>query len=274
MEKKAKHKVWKPDEIIRDLAIEEPDEIDLIAIGSLLSAKIRCSNLDGAAATLVGAGDEALITVKGTDVENLTPRQRFSVGHELGHWMYDRERATFECQERIFVTAWGKEPGIDPERVANNYAADLLMPRKMFTSKAMGKPITFDSVDELSQLFKTSATSTVIRLVELGSSYAFACCVEEGRRTWFARNLDVAENLYPTRRPSRESLAYRMHNDLVTGKESLAIVPATAWFDVDSAKGVSLVENSRRLTRDLTLSLLYWSSEAEYFRLVEEPEDE
>jgi len=54
-------------------------------------------------------------------------------GHELGHWMYDRGKASFSCEERQFIQDWSRN---NPESCANRYASDLLLPIPIF------KPLT------------------------------------------------------------------------------------------------------------------------------------
>lgn len=51
---------------------------------------------------------------------------RFSVAHELGHWHHHRRRSAVCLSDDIGNPAKGP---LDPERVADGYAADLLMPR-------------------------------------------------------------------------------------------------------------------------------------------------
>ena len=101
-----------------------------------------------------------------------SPRCRFSIGHELGHYFVDEHR---ECLVR------GGEPhdskagfAVDNivEREADFFAASLLMPRFLFAKKANDPDI--QSLVRLSDEFRTSLTSTAIRLVSLSE---FPCAV-------------------------------------------------------------------------------------------------
>src|SRR3546814_13781746 len=85
-------------------------------------AEVRVAPLYSCEARIIGYGDRAIITVASGGIWQ---RRRFSVAHELGHWKYHRGRS-FVCrsddignQRRSFT---------DPERVADAYAADLLLP--------------------------------------------------------------------------------------------------------------------------------------------------
>jgi Zn-dependent peptidase ImmA (M78 family) len=95
-------------------------------------AQVVYEPLKGCAARIVGYEDRAYITVGSASARG---RQRFSIGHEIGHWMLDRRRGSFACEERAFATEWTPEnPG--PEQQANRYAKKLLPPAAMFTPRA------------------------------------------------------------------------------------------------------------------------------------------
>src|SRR5229473_3109363 len=70
--------------------------------------------------------DRAIITV---NADSRRGRQRFSAAHELGHWMRDRNQVGFSCTNALFRSQWG---GVNPERGANEFAADLLLPQTIF----------------------------------------------------------------------------------------------------------------------------------------------
>lgn len=99
---------------------------------------------------------------------------RFSAAHELGHWMLDRGRlAAFVCSEKNFINDWSID---NPERRANRFAAELLLPQFLFQPLAKNKEITLKTVRELCAKFQTSLTATAIRLVEFGSFPAMVVC--------------------------------------------------------------------------------------------------
>src|SRR5207237_746269 len=82
---------------------------------------IRVTRLTGCEARIVGMAARAIITVN----EASSPgRRRFSIGHELGHWMHDRGTAAFACEETKLSGPWAGLTDREPR--ANRYAADLL----------------------------------------------------------------------------------------------------------------------------------------------------
>jgi hypothetical protein len=167
-----------PEGLLKELGITQPKEIDVEAIAFYCGVLVRYRHLDGCAARIIGRADRAICSV---DPAGSRRRQRFSVGHELGHWMHDRGKAGYLCQKKDLRTPWGLLQS--PEARANRYAAELLMPASMFKSAAHNRPMTLDTVSELGVGFKTSLTATAIRLVELGSFPAMVICHGiEGRR--------------------------------------------------------------------------------------------
>src|SRR5579863_2756468 len=152
-----------PAEILMELGIREPGDLDIEAIAQHCGATIQYKPLAGCAARIMGLDDAAIITI---DVNSSAERRRFSGGHELGHWMRDRGTASFRCDEQVFVREWSVD---NPEKRANRFASDLLLPAKMFRPLSEGLPITFASVQQLADVFKMSLSATAIRLVEYGS---------------------------------------------------------------------------------------------------------
>src|ERR1051325_9726388 len=120
---------FKPKELLDEIGITAPEELDLEAIAQYVSATVTRRPLTGVEARIVGIDDAAIITVNSNSPDS---RQRFSIGHELGHWMYDRGKIDLACgadkQERFYT-------GTDKESLANEFATDLLLPSSMFVPR-------------------------------------------------------------------------------------------------------------------------------------------
>src|SRR3984957_4572423 len=162
------------DKIIKELGISEPTDIDVEAIAQYCGATIVYERLTGCEARIVGNADRAIITV---NANSRRGRQRFSAAHELGHWMRDRNQVGFSCKNSLFRSQWG---AANPERGANQFAADLLMPLTIFGRYAYSKPITLQGARELACKFDTSLTATTIRLVQQGSFPAMVVYLAQG----------------------------------------------------------------------------------------------
>jgi transcriptional regulator with XRE-family HTH domain len=145
------------DELLDKAGIEEPPvPVDQLArlCGVLVITGTMPDDLSG----LVFEMDHgAVIGVNAGHSEN---RQRFSIAHELGHHLLSHHD-----RFHIDVTA-GDPPGYDwqSERAANEFAADLLMPRDMLILQFQH---TSDTQD-LARQFKVSELAMGYRLVNLG----------------------------------------------------------------------------------------------------------
>ena len=242
--------------ILKQLGITEPQEIDLEAIAWHLGVRIKECELDGCEARIVGYHDKAIIRI---DRRRRPRRKRFSIGHELGHWCHHRRRMLVCRAEEI----GSHKPGTPAiERVADGFAADLLMPRYLFDPLARQYTrLTIRSVREMSDLFDTSITATAIRLVESGHSPAVLVCHSQEGREWFTRSPDVPERWFPQKQLDPESFA----TDLLfrKGREQAQprLIGADAWFDRSEAQRFELHEQSVRIADGQILTLLLLSDD-------------
>ena len=253
------------DALLEDLGITEPDELDLGVIAQHCGATLLYKPLEGCAARITGNEDRAIITV---DSNSRIERQRFSAGHELGHWMFDRGKVSlFSCEENVFVREWSAN---NPETRANRYASDLLMPASMFRPRAATfTRIDFNTVKALGKIFRTSLTATAIRLVEHGPLPAMLICSSAQGVEWSVRG-EGTKPLWP-QEPRPETYAYDLlheHEDEASGD-----VLASAWFDHPVADRYRVHEHAVRGYQGLVLSLLWWSNEAMLIKLDDYEEE-
>jgi Zn-dependent peptidase ImmA (M78 family) len=254
--------------LLRELGITEPADIRIEAIAEYCGATIVYEPLRGSAARILGFGDRAFITV---DSESRRERQRFSAGHELGHWMMDRGKvASFICVDRVFAAEWSAD---NPETRANRYATDLLLPKFMFEPRAKNKDIVFDTVRELARDFQVSLTATAIRLVELGSFPAMIVCNERGHRRWFIRNSDVPEMIWPKDTPGAYTNAYELLHGSIES-DGPVDVQADGWINHPLSRQYTLREDSIRLGDHFVLSLLWWKDERQLLDVSEDDDEE
>ena len=262
------HIYRKPKDLLDELGIIEPSDIDIEAIAEYCGATVLYQSLEGAEARIIGHGDRAIISVNDASTRG---RQRFSVGHELGHWAWDRGKIAFSCDDKKFVGEW---TGNGKESVANRYSSDLLLPVHMFKPAADKKPVIFESVRTLADSFQTSLTATAIRLIQHGSFPSMVVCSNTAGRKWFVRSPELEEvNLWPRRGLSKDSLAF----GLLRGMKSANApedVDADAWIDHRDAGDYIVKEDSVKITPDLVLTLLWWKNESQLRDLLDDSDGE
>jgi hypothetical protein len=248
------HSYKAPAVVLDELGITEPSEIIIEAIAHHCGVTIVYEPLAGCEARILGGTERAIVTVNSRASRG---RQRFSAAHEVGHWMRDRGRIAFACTERSFVSDWVDE---SPERRANRYAADLLLPKKLFERAAQGMPVTFESARSLAKTFETSMTAASIRLVELGANPSMVVCSDVTGRRWFVRSPLVPSSLWPLAKPGSGSNASKLLGG--TGRSIGAeTVDADDWIDHVGASDYVLTEDSVSAGNGMVLTLLWWKDE-------------
>lgn len=243
------------EQLLRTLGITEPRDIDIEGIAYHQGAIVKYRPLDGCEGRIVGVGERAIITV---DDRRLPTRRRFSVAHELGHWHYHRGRS-FICRPDD-IGNYCRDI-FDPERVADAYAADLLLPRFLFEPRArkLGS-VTFEAIDILRNEFNTSITATAIRTVEYGPEIAMLVCHSRSGRRWFNRPRHIPDRWFPKADLDRDSYAFDiLHGD--TKRSRRVLIGADAWFDRRGADRFELYEQTQKISDDEILSILVFKDE-------------
>jgi hypothetical protein len=248
--------------LLQELGITKPDEIDVEAIAYYVNARVRFRPLEGCQARIIGHGDEAIITV---NANSSYRRKRFSIAHELGHWHHHRGKC-LACRAEDYRP----RDALSPERAADAYAADLLMPNYLFRPLARqhGK-LTFKTVNGLADAFNTSHIATAIRLVEIDHSPALLICHGTGGRKWFTRAPSVPQKWFPQDTLDAESFAFGVlfgpnDDDPIPRK-----IGADAWFDRWEAERYEVHEQTVRTGPDETVTIILISDPL----MLEEPEE-
>ena len=135
--------------------------------------------------------------------------QRFSVGHELGHYFIDGHIDHILPRDGIHTSFAGYVSADPYELEADHFSSGLLMPSALF-KRALGKRNPgLESIEFMADLCKTSLTATAIRCAELsddaiaivistGSLIDF-CFMSEAMKslpqlTWLRKGSSVPEN--------------------------------------------------------------------------------
>jgi Zn-dependent peptidase ImmA (M78 family) len=248
-------------DLLHSLGITEPDEIDVCAIAQTQGATVVEKPVRGCEARIMGYGEKALIVVNS---EAIPSRKRFSVAHELGHWMRDAGKISLGCDPE---TRLGSGE-LNSETSADRYASDLLMPRFMFEPRAKRRPMTFETASDLAREFRTSLTATSIRLIDYGSHPAMLVCSDAEGIRWFSRGRGVPTILRPES-VGRMTFAH----DLMTrsvGARTTGEVYSDQWLS--SVERHIVHEDSRLIGPELVLTLLWWKDEDPLIEIEEEQE--
>lgn len=149
--------------LLFELGVTDPKDIDVDAIADCVDAEIDYRDLVGCEAQIIGYRDRAVIYVR---KEARYQRRRFSAGHELGHWHHHRGQS-FVCRSEDIGRPID-EASKNAERVADAYAADLLLPPFLFAPRLTSQQkVTLEGLVDLAHEFSTSLTATAIRAMRM-----------------------------------------------------------------------------------------------------------
>ena len=247
-----------PEDLIRYCGITEPQEINLRRICHVCKAGIKYRDLNGYEASIVGYNDKATISVS---KEVNAARQRFCIGHELGHWMLDRGKPSFKCKSSdIGNNATSVRP---IEARANKYAANLLMPEFIFLKEIEGLPVDFNTVQNLKKKFRTSIMATSIRLVCKGSLPAAFLWhnQKDGKLIQCVKWPDLPHSIWIKDEIHHESYAVEVLCKKKKDTGRARRVPAHFWISARNAFDHDIYEHTIQGYGDLTFTMLWWKDE-------------
>lgn len=152
----------------KNKVIEPPVPVENIAINE--GIRVVYHELeDEVSGLLVYENDTALI---GVNVKHPEVRQRFTIAHELGHYMLHRDKpAVFIDDKLVHFRSDRPAHDFDPrEAEANHFAATILLPRNFLREDLEETPI--DVLDDravraLAHRYQVSAQALTIRLAKL-----------------------------------------------------------------------------------------------------------
>ncbi len=196
-------------------------------------------------------------------------RRRFSLAHELGHFYipsHVNAGPMLRCADADLRARSSDSKVLEWE--ANDFAAELLMPRKLFGQDIRNKPINFGVVEQLAakEMYQVSMTAAAWRLVQLTREQCALVMTVEGAINWVARSASFAHRI-PERnqRIGSGTAAAAVFRGEAENRKAES-VPPFEWLEIregQSLDNVELLESTFSIpSLNQVLSLL-WVSEAE-----------
>lgn len=242
-----------PEALLRSLGIAQPGDIDIEAIVYYVGLRIKRRHLTTCEAMITGMGDKGIISVLPS---TMPERQRFSIAHELGHWAHHRGESV-ACR----ATEIGKFSKTNQvERIADQYAADLLMPWSMFKQECRRHPrLDLKALKAMASTFNCSLTATLIRMID-SSFYPTAMMVQHravSGRKWFRAAAGIPSYWFPKDVLDSESFAFELlHNPTARDEGFPRKIGADAWFDNRGAERFDITEQSFRVPGEGVVTIL------------------
>lgn len=145
--------------------VKPPIRIENIA--KALGVEVRTGDLGDVSGVLVRHGDSAII---GTNSTQGAQRQRFTIAHELGHFLL-HEGITNHVDRtyRVNYRSAESSQATNVEEIeANYFAASILMPKHLLDQRDAEEALDSDSeMSELAKEFQVSRLAMSLRLANL-----------------------------------------------------------------------------------------------------------
>jgi hypothetical protein len=241
-----------PEQLLWSHGFRKPEHIDLEGIAVSKGARVVYRRLDGCSARLVTDGASAVISVEARDVEG---RQRFSLGHELAHWIRDATKSSFKCTSADIGPQ--NAEAADVEASANLYASQLVLPDYMVDPWMVGKKMTLTTAKDLHDEFKASVTASAIKLVKRSEARACVICHCRTGRLWYVPSRSWPHELYPKKELHHETAAFDIVFKATNRMSNPRKEPAGHWLVGSSELFRMQVEvQSMSLPEDCALTML------------------
>jgi len=246
--------------------VQRPEHIDLDVLAWREGLVITTGGLDGADGRLVAGGDagtragagRARGFIRVREGVRSIGRQRFIMGHELGHF-HLHKRQTYMDTARELSTYRAD----DLETEANLFAAELLMPDFLFEPRIRGQTPSHAMLQAVAGEFGTSHLATVIQYLTYTTEPCALVYSRGGVVRWSRTSGDWEWSLLegPV---DANSGAGVFHTTGAVPPCSPAAIPSATWIaahELRASDGVSLWEDTLVWSeQQVTLSLL-WARE-------------
>ena len=170
-----------------------------------------------------------------------TPRARFTIAHELGHYFIDNHRiGLMRGLLKPHPSRNNENSHAKIEREADYFASCLLMPEEKFKKFFHRKKFDFEIIKNLAEQFQTSITATAIRFASTGNHAIMIVFGENGQIKWRWNSEDFIYKylLYSNKIPENSVMGDYFNNMRIpNGTEE---VWAIDWFNYVNPKDSNL----------------------------------
>lgn len=231
--------------------VRKPEHIDLDAIACASGAHVIYRKLDGCAARLVAAGDRAVISVA---IDDNLGRRRFSLGHELAHWMQDAQRTSFKCTSADIGPQNAEAKSIEAD--ANNFSSQLILPDYLVWPWVSDRRPSLDLASAMGEKFQASLTASALKLLQRATVPTAIMCHDQRRLKWYRRSRNFSTDYYILNELHQDTVAFDMAFGATKGLSLPKRESASRWISGPSTYRMELWSQSIRLPEGSVLTML------------------
>lgn len=240
-----------PERLLWSHGVRKHEHIDLEAIAGAKGARVIYRKLDGCAARLVAAGEQAVISVSLDDNKG---RQRFSLGHELAHWLCDASRSSFKCANADIGPQNAEAKTIEAD--ANSYASQLILPDYLVDPWMGERRVNLDLAQALGNDFRASVTASALKLIRRAKTPALVACHDQRRLRWFQRNRAFSTDFYVLNELHQDTVAFEMAFGAAKGMSRPKRDQASLWLSGPGVYRMEISSQSIKLPEGSVLTML------------------
>jgi len=231
--------------------VTKPSHIDLDAIANEKGAQVVYRPLDGCEARLLVREDLAIISVnsKSKDV-----RQRFSLAHELAHFICDRKVGSFLCAKEDIGPQDMKAKAV--EASANTYASQLVLPTYLVDPWLQGRKNSLELASSLGNEFNSSLTAAAIKLIKRTTAPACLTCHNQSGMTWHQRSSSFPSEFYLVPELHQDTDAFKIVFGGMSGMSKPKKEPANRWVSGRDTYRLEVTTQSIKLPDSTVLTLI------------------
>ena len=233
--------VLKARELIAELRIEDPSEIEIHLIAAHLDVIVQEKEMHGSDGRMMRIDGVAMISVRESIA--FSGQKRFVIAHELGHVLLHPKVRQIDELSLAQASNWSLNQ--EPEEIeANLFAAEILMPQSLFLPRIQGREPGFALFKELAAEFGTTLTAVAIQFIRYTKEECVIVASRNGQRKWFHTSGTFGFRLRDETDVHKYSCAF----ELEASKESAVRgddVPAGCWLH-----GYSTTDNMECVTED------------------------
>ncbi|SDF43605.1 protein of unknown function [Mucilaginibacter pineti] len=217
--------------LVNQLGITDMAPIDIKELIIYHNGMVKESDLKNCDGRLVMKQGRSIVTID-SKIE-FEQRKRYVLAHELGHILLHADKEASFTDDDTTLEGYKKGP---QEKEANDFAAELLMPRELFEANCEKKKFSPELISELAQKFNTSLTSTVYRFVDLGNHPIATFYSKNKNVQYWKKSADLYYKIPDINKlnvPS-DSVAneFYVFNRIYPKKDAIQEITKSTWFEL------------------------------------------
>jgi hypothetical protein len=154
-------------------------------------------------------------------------RQRFTIAHEIGHYILHGNQQIIPCSPRV-IEGW-KESQPTPEREADTFASGLLLPTTDVTKYVNKRWPSMEVIADIADQFSSSLMAAGRKFCDVASQACAIVWSSQRQIRWFHGSPAFAYFIEVGKGIDFDSIAYRAYEGKPLPNE-MEEVPAGAWI--------------------------------------------